>query len=157
MKKDEDLQKHIQNAIKLNLKLSPADIIGVIAKDGVITLKGVVDSDIKKSEAENIVKNVIGVKAIVGNIEVNYGSTDEKSDTEIANDILHALKSNPKIPEDKIKIKVENGHVALEGELQWDYQKEATKKSLSSLVHIKTLTNNILIKPEPQEKKKTSI
>ena len=36
MKKDEDLQKHIQNAVKLNLKLSPADIVGVIAKDGVI-------------------------------------------------------------------------------------------------------------------------
>ena len=60
MKSNETLQKEVQDAIKWEPLLNAAEI-GVIAKDGVITLTGTVDSYIKKVEAETAAKNVAGV------------------------------------------------------------------------------------------------
>ena len=65
MKTNQDLQKDVQDAIKWEPLLNAAEI-GVIAKDGVITLTGTVDSYSKKLEAEGAAKNVSGVKAELG-------------------------------------------------------------------------------------------
>ena len=73
------MQLDVQNAIKWEPLLHAAEI-GVTAKDGVITLSGVVDSYVKKVEAENAAKKVIGVKALVENIEVIFPHSWSKSD-----------------------------------------------------------------------------
>ena len=52
MKTNEELQKDVQNAIKWEPLLNAAEI-GVTAKDGVVSLTGVVDNYYKKLEAEN--------------------------------------------------------------------------------------------------------
>lgn len=150
MKSNEELQKDVQNAIKWEPLLNAAEI-GVIAKDGVITLTGVVDSYSKKTEAENAAKSVTGVKAVAKNIEVNYGSSFKKNDTEIANEVLNAWKWNWEVPADKIKVKVESGWVTLEGELEWNYQREAAKKAVAHLTGVKGVSNNINIKSESND------
>ncbi len=68
--------------------------IGVTVKDGVVSLTGVVDSYAKKLEAENAAQKVIGVKALVEKIEVKFPSSWTKTNAEIANEVLTALKSN---------------------------------------------------------------
>lgn len=147
MKTNEELQKDVQNAIKWEPLLKAAEI-GVIAKDGIITLTGTVDSYLKKSEAEDAAKNVAGVKAVVEKIEINFGSWGKTSDTEIAEAVLSAFKWNMVIPNDKIKIKVENGWVTLEGELEWNYQREAAAAVTRRLMSIKGVTNSISIATE---------
>ncbi|MEO5889152.1 MAG: BON domain-containing protein [Ferruginibacter sp.] len=147
MKTNSELQKDVQDAIIWEPLLQAAEI-GVTAKDGVITLTGIVDNFTKKMEAENAAKNVSGVKAVAENIEVNYGHSFKKSDTEIANEILNAWKWNWQVPADKVKVKVEGGWVTLEGELEWNYQKESAKKSVQNLAGVKGVTNVITIKSE---------
>jgi len=71
MKTNSELQTDVQNAIKWEPLLNAAEI-GVTAKDGVVSLTGVVDSYAKKLEAENAAKKVIGVKAVVEKIEVKF-------------------------------------------------------------------------------------
>ena len=93
MKSNEELQKDVQNAIKWERLLNAAEI-GVTAKDGVITLTGTVDSYPKKMEAESAAKNVAGVKAVVENIIVKFASDWSKSDSDVANEVLTALRSN---------------------------------------------------------------
>ena len=84
--------------------------IGVTVKDGVVTLTGVVDSYTKKTEAEDAAKNVAGVKAVVEKIEVKFCSTYGKgNDNEIADEIVRAFKWSWRVPDDKVKVKVENG------------------------------------------------
>jgi len=150
MKNNETLQKDVQDAIKWEPLLNVTEI-GVTAKDGVITLTGIVDSYIQKSEAENIAKNVSGVKAVVEKIEVQYGSNGKITDNEIANEVLNAFKWNWEVPNNKVKVKVENGWVTLEGELQWNYQKGAAKKAVSSLTGVEGVSNNITIKSETND------
>lgn len=147
MKKNEELQKDVQDAIKWEPLLHAAEI-GVIAKDGIITLTGVVDTYAKKSEAENAAKNVAGVKAVIEKIEIKFGSLVNKSGNEIAIDILNSFKWNWEIPNDKVSVKVEDGWVTLEGEVQWNFQKEAAKNSVKNIVGVKGVTNVITIKTE---------
>ncbi len=150
MKTNEELQKDVQDAIKWEPLLNAAEI-GVIAKDGIITLTGIVDIYAKKLEAEIAAKNVAGVKAVVENIEIKFSSSWNKSDADIANEVLATLKSSWAIPSEKLKVKVEDGWITLEGELGWNYQKEVAESSINHLNGVKGITNNIKIKPESHD------
>ncbi len=150
MKSNQELQTDVQNAIKWEPLLSAAEI-GVTAQDGVVSLDGVVDSYAKKMEAENAAKKVIGVKAIVEKIEVKFPSSWTKSNEEIAKEVLAALKSNWSVPKDLVTVKVEDGWVTLEGELPWNYQKEAAKSAVNYLTGVKGVMNNIKIKSDTHD------
>ena len=151
MKTNEELQKDVQNAIKWEPLLNAAEI-GVTAKDGVITLTGVVNSYSKKLEAESATKNVAGVKAVVEKIEVKFASTwAKKDDNEIATEVVNAIKADWELPKDKIKVKVEKGWVTLEGELTWNFQKNAAKNSIINLMGVIGVSNNITIKSESHD------
>lgn len=150
MKNNQELQTDVQNAIKWEPLLNAAEI-GVTAKDGVVSLTGVVDNYSKKMEAENAAKKVIGVKALVENIEVKFPNTWSKTDAEIANEVLTGLQNNWSVQNDKVTVKVENGWVTLEGELPWNYQKEAAKDTVNYLAGVKGVTNNIKIQSESHD------
>ncbi len=147
MKTNTDLQQDVENAIKWEPLLGAAEI-GVTAKDGVVSLTGTVDSYAKKLEAEMAAKKVIGVKALVEKIEVKFPSSWNKTNEEIAKEVLTGLQSNWSVPDDKVTVKVEDGWVTLEGELPWNYQREAAKNAVRFLTGVKGVTNNIKIKSE---------
>lgn len=147
MKSNQTLQQDVQNAIKWEPLLNAAEI-GVTAKDGVVSLTGVVDSYAKKMEAENAAKKVIGVKALVENIEVQFPGSWTKTDTEVASEVLAALTANYYVPNETVKVKVENGWVTLDGELPWNYQREAAKSAVKYLSGVKGVSSNIKIKLE---------
>jgi len=144
MDKNEQLQKDVQDAIMWEPLLNAAEI-GVIAKDGVVTLTGVVDNYSKKIEAENAAKKVNGVKAVSENIKINFGTSDKMNDTEIATEILNVFKSNWEIPSELLKVQVENGWVTLDGDVSWNFEKDAAKKSIIHLPGISGVSNNIRI------------
>ncbi|WP_313002922.1 BON domain-containing protein [Chryseobacterium gleum] len=150
MKTNEQLQKDVQEAIKWEPLLHPAEI-GVTAADGVVSLSGTVDSFAKKKQAENAARNVAGVKVLVENIQVKLPDSKAKTDIEIGAEIINAFTSNIIIPQDKIKVKVENGWVDLDGELPWDYQREITENAIQFLPGIKGIFNNITINPDTND------
>lgn len=147
---NEELQKNVQDALKWEPLLKAAEI-GVTVEDGVVTLTGAVDSYAKKLEAEDAAKSIAGVKAVIEKIEIQFGSTWYKSGSEIAIEVLDALNANWEIPNDKVKVKIEDGWVTLDGELSWNYQKQAAKTSIRNLMGVKGVTNNITIRPETQD------
>ena len=150
MKNNEVLQKDVQDAIKWQPLLNAAEI-GVTAKDGVVSLSGVVDTYAKKTEAEAAAKNVAGVTALVEKIEIRYPNSFSKTNAEIANEVLAALDARWDVPQDKVKVKVEAGWVTLTGEVGWHYQKEAAKDAIKSLMGVVGVTNDIAIKSESVE------
>ena len=144
MKTNETLQKDVQDAMKWEPLLNQAQIL-VSAKDGIITLTGVVNDYAKKSLAENAAKNISGVKAVVEKIEIEFDSSFHKSDNEIAIEIVNNFNWR-QLPNDKVKVKVENGWVTLEGELHWNYQRETAKSAVIYVMGVKGITNNITLK-----------
>ncbi len=147
MKTNDKLQTDVQNAITMEPLLHLVEI-AVTVKDGVVTLTGTVDSYLKKIDAENTTQKVVGVKGIVENIEVRFPSNWTKTDTEVANEVFSALRSNYKIPNDKVTIKVEKGWVTLEGELPCNYQRQAAKNAVSNVSGVKGVFTYIKIKSE---------
>jgi len=150
MKSNQELQTDVQNAIKWEPLLNAAEI-GVTAKDGVVSLTGTVDSYPKKIEAENAAKKVIGVKALVEEIEVKFPSSWSKTNEEIAKEVVVALESNWSVPDKKVTVKVEDGWVTLEGELPWNFQKDAAKSAVNFLNGVKGVINNIKIKSDSHD------
>lgn len=146
MKSDLQVQKDVMAEIRWDPLLDAAEI-GVSVKSGVVTLTGEIDSYYKKMAAENAAKRVAGVKAVAEDIHVGVSPTHKRSDTEIAEAVLHALKWNTAVQEEKIKIKVENGNVKLEGEVEWEYQRSHAKEAISNLIGIRSINNAIVVKP----------
>ncbi len=150
MKTNAELQSDVQNAIRWEPLLHAAEI-GVIVKDGIVTLTGTVDSYAKKLEAETATKNVAGVKAVIEKIEIRFANSWRKDNHEIAKEILVALDANWTVPKDRVKVKVEDGWVTLEGELAWNYQREAAEIAIHHLMGVKGVTNEIKIKADTHD------
>lgn len=146
MKTDVQIQKDVMEELKWEPGLRTSEI-GVTAKDGVVTLSGQVDSYLKKLSAERAAKRVVGVKAVAEDIQVGSSPSYAKTDSEIAAAALNALKWNSAVQDEKIKIKVEDGIVKLEGEVEWDFQRNHAKKALESLTGVKMVLNLISLKP----------
>jgi len=146
MKTNSELQRDVQDEINWAPNITAGEI-GVTAKDGVITLTGNVPSYFEKHAAEKVAGRVAGVKAIAEELLVNLPFNSERTDTEIAETALNALAWNVAVPRDQVKVKVENGWVALTGQVEWYYQKSAAESAIRRLMGVKGLTNSITLKP----------
>jgi len=150
MKTNSELQKDVQDAIRWEPLMHAAEI-GVTVKQGVVTLTGTVDNYTKKLEAENATKNVAGVKAVVEKIEVEFPNSWRKNDNEIATEVVNALKMDWSVPNDKVKVKVENGWITLDGDVNWNFQREAAKKAIRGLEGVVGINCLIKIKSESND------
>lgn len=145
MKTDEKIQQDVIEQIKWNPQLNASEI-GVAVKNGVVTLSGQVDTYQKKLLAEKEVRKVSGVKAIAEDIHVGLSATNKKTDTEIAEAVVNALKWHTSIPHENIQVKVEDGFVTLEGEVEWEFQRESAKNAVVSLAGVRSVINTIKLK-----------
>lgn len=146
MKTDSEIQKNVMEELKWEPFLKASEI-GVAVKNGIVTLSGTVDTYGKKVSAEKAAKRVAGVKAVAEDIEVKLSSGGKRNDTEIAEAVLNALKWHSAVQEDKIKIKVEDGWVTLEGNVEWEFQRSAARTSVEHLMGVVGISNNIKIVP----------
>jgi osmotically-inducible protein OsmY len=147
MKTDIEIQKDVIDQLKWEPFLNAAEI-GVSAKNGIVTLSGQVDTYSKKVLAEKAAKKVSGVKAIAEDIQVGLTPSYRKSDAEVAEAAVNALKWHTMIPEDRIKVSVEDGNVKLEGEVEWEYQRNQAKTALENLMGVRFVTNLVSVKPK---------
>ncbi|WP_299107677.1 BON domain-containing protein [uncultured Winogradskyella sp.] len=139
----------IKNSILKELAWQPnvnETQIGVVVEDGTVMLTGVLNDYLKKVEAEEAVKRVKGVKALVGNIQVKYGTKYKQTDKEIAKAIVQAFKWNTAVPEDKIDIEVRDGWISLSGVVASAYQKDAAKRVAEDVTGAKWVNNTITVK-----------
>jgi osmotically-inducible protein OsmY len=147
MKSDIEIQKDVMEEIKWEPFLNASEI-GVAVKNGIVTLSGMVDKYSKKASAEKAAKRVEGVKAVAEEIQVGFSPSYRKTDTEVAEAVITALKWHTAVQEEKIKIKVEDGIVKLEGEVEWEYQRTNAKTAIENLTGVRSVINLINVKPK---------
>jgi osmotically-inducible protein OsmY len=132
--------------------------IGVAVKDGIVTLSGHVESYPKKWAAEEAAHRVKGVKAVVNEIEVRLVPGFERTDEDIAAAVLRALEWDAMVPTDRVKVTVSKGWITLDGEVEWQYQREDAERAARRITGVRGVTNLISVKPKikpaPQELKK---
>ena len=146
MKSDMDLRRDVLDELEWEPSIDAAEI-GVTAHDGVVTLTGDVKSYTEKMTAERVTKRIQGVRAIANDIEVRLPGTAERTDSDIARAAVDALKWRTLVPVGRIKVSVSNGWITLEGEADWQYEKDAAFEAVHHLVGVKGVTNLIALKP----------
>jgi len=150
MKKDDDLRKDVEIALVLKLMLNGREI-GVIAKNGVITLTGAVDNDAMKYEAEDTAKKVDGVVQVIQKIESRFETKIEINKENIVKETLNTIKNNIDNSNENVKVKVEIGKATLEGVLHWSYQKELKKSPEIQFFGKKDKQNEPTMKTETKD------
>ena len=152
---DAQIQTDVLAELKWEPRVSPNEI-GVVVKDGVVTLTGWVDAYTKRWAAEDAAHRVRGVKAVANDIEVRLPTGDQRTDPDIAEAASRALHWDAFVPADRIQVTVSKGWVTLKGEVDWQFQKQDAERAIRRLTGVKGVTNFITVKarPTPAELKK---
>lgn len=122
--------------------------IGVTVKDGVVTLTGSVDSYAEKREAERVALRLKGVTAVANELEVSVKTAGRRSDADIAWAAVNAIKWNVFVPDEMIKVKVEDAWVTLQGEVDWNYQRDRAERAVRPLIGVRGVTNLVKVRPQ---------
>jgi osmotically-inducible protein OsmY len=145
MKTNAELQCDVMDELQFEPCVD-ASKIGVTAKDGIVTLTGKVGSYAEKYMAEDAAERVCGVKAVTDEIKVDLPSSDKRNDNDIAQAARNALAWDVWVPEEAIKVKVQQGWVTLEGTVDYKYQQTAAEDDVQDLTGVTGVTNLINVR-----------
>jgi osmotically-inducible protein OsmY len=150
MKADTDIKHDVTEELRWDPAVNATNI-GVAVRDGVVTLSGQVDNYAQKHSAERAVMRVGGVRGVALDLEVRLAPHGTRSDTDIAQAALHALRWHSLVPDERVRVEVDAGKVVLSGEVDFAYQRTSAEECLRSLVGITGIDNRIAIKPRVGE------
>src|ERR1700716_2696754 len=145
---DARIQADVLAELKWEPRVTPNEI-GVAVKDGVVTLTGWVDSYMKRWAAEEAALPVRGVKAVANEIVVRLPSSSERTDADLAAAAVRALEWDAFIPSDRVKVSVSRGWVTLEGEVEWQFERDDAERVVRRLTGVRGVTNLIKVKSRP--------
>lgn len=144
--KDSELRRKVIAELEWDPSID-ASAIAVAVKDSVVTLSGTVNNYADKRNAERAVKRLSGVAAIADDLVVRLPGENARSDADIAQSVLGALRFNVAVPRDRVRVTVDGGWVSLEGEVDWQYQRAAAENCVRPVMGVKGVTSQISIKP----------
>jgi osmotically-inducible protein OsmY len=140
-----ELKQHVERSLDWEPSVDAGDI-GVSVIEGVVTLRGNVGSYAEKSTAERVALRVYGVKAVANDLNVRLTLGRERTDTDIAQAAVAALKWNTFVPTDRVAVAVTDGWMTLKGTLDWQYQKDAAVRAVRDLTGVKGVANELVVK-----------
>jgi len=145
MRADQDIRRDVERQLGWEPSIDAREV-GVAVKDGIVTLSGFVHAFLEKLDAARAAKRVTGVLGLANDIEVQ--PRDQRTDGEIAHAAVDTLKAHTSVPEGAVRPAVTNGVVTLEGEVEWQYQRDAAQAVVRGLRGVKQVINQIALKPK---------
>src|SRR6202158_4504845 len=123
--------------------------------DGTVTLLGQVSRPVLKSDAENAVKRIEGVERVVNNLEVLPTSIEDDRIRRAAyraifgNEVLRQYQLPAAPP---LTFIVKNGHIAVEGVVARQMDKQIAGIQVNSIPGVFSVTNNLVVEEEDKKK-----
>jgi osmotically-inducible protein OsmY len=146
--KDTLLRRDVEDELDWEPSIHATDI-GVAVRDGIVSLTGFVPSYAEKLKAARVAQRVRGAKAVANDLQLRMPGTHLRTDSEIARAAVDALAGQTVVPQGRIKVLVTDGWVYLDGDVEWQYQKNAAHDTVHSLIGVKGVVDKIAIKPRP--------
>ncbi len=146
-KSDAELKNNVLSELKAEPRVKITDI-GVLVKEGTVTLNGYASSYGEKFAAVQSAKRVAGVKAIADDIEIKLPDSSHRTDGDIANAAANQINWTATVPKGTTEVTVREGWITLEGEVEWWHEKNAAENAVHHLTGVKGVTNLIKIKPK---------
>lgn len=145
MRTDQEIQRDVADELRWD-PATATEEIAVAARDGVVTLAGEVHSYSRKLAAVHVAERVRGVTAVADEIEVRLPGDVTRSDRDIAHQVTTALRWDSEVPDDRIRVRVDEGWLTLEGEVEWRYQREAAERAVRHLAGVRGVANLVTVK-----------
>jgi len=146
MKTDSQLQQDVMAELKWEPAVHAAQI-GVEVNNKVVTLTGEVGSFEEKWNAEHAAQRVSGVNALVVEMKVKLADSGKRTDADIARQAESILGWTIFLPENSIKVLVEEGWLTLSGDVDWQYQRQEAADRVRHLSGVTGISNLISITP----------
>ena len=146
MRFDRDIKQDLESELKWDPDINATDV-GVTVKKGVVSLTGYVPFYMQKYEAENAAKRVKGVLGIANDIEVHLPSSHQKTDPELARAAIEAISIELPSSHDRFKVIAKDGWLTLEGDAEWQYQRNQAESATRKLHGVKGVINRVVLKP----------
>ena len=153
---DTDIKRDVEDEIRWDPSIEDDSHIAVAVNDGVVTLTGYTKKYMDSYYAERAAKRVQGVKGVANELEIKYDTGSERPDPDIAEEAVKALKRDLPLTHEKLKVIAKDGRLTLEGEVEWNYQKETAERAVRTIRGVKSISNLITVKPKvtPSDVKK---
>jgi osmotically-inducible protein OsmY len=123
-----------------------ADRVGVVVRDGIVTLSGSVDTAHEKLTAERAVEEVQGVHAVAEELHVVGEADMEPTDEMLAGAVLNAFQAGAKAIGRDLIVKVEHGWAAITGTVATADEQEAVEQALECIPGLRGITSEIRVR-----------
>jgi osmotically-inducible protein OsmY len=90
---------------------------------------------------------------VANDLEVRLPDMDQRPDPEIARDAIAQIKNELPYAWEKIRVVVKNARIALEGEVEWNYQRERAEAAVRRVRGVEGVINSIEVKPQVAPRK----
>jgi osmotically-inducible protein OsmY len=146
MKTDAQLQHNVIESLRWEPSVTEKGI-GVTVTDGIVTLRGAVPGYGEKIAAERAAERVKGVRGVALELHVELPKMFEHSDVEMARSAANVLDWNSYLPKDRVKVRVERGHLTLDGTVETAFQRAEAERAVTNLAGVRGVTNMIIVVP----------
>lgn len=143
---DKDLRRKVLDRLEADPFIEASNI-GVAVSDGVVTLTGRVGSYAERCEAERVVREVRGVRAIARELVIHNPNAKQIADEQIAGRALAIIDWYAHIPSGVLMVKVANGWITLTGEVEHQFQAMAAEAAVRKLSGVTGVSNLITVAP----------
>ena len=148
MRTDSEIKRDVESELEWDPELDATDI-AVSVKGGVVALSGYTRSYADKYFAERVAKRVAGVHGVADDIEVRVPSSDKVADPELARGAVAAIRAQLPYLADKIQVIVKEGLVTLEGDVEWNFERDRAESAVRHVKGVKGVGNQIRFTPRP--------
>ncbi|MBK5543489.1 BON domain-containing protein [Pseudomonas sp. TH04] len=146
---DLSLRKSVMEELEFHPEINAASI-GVSVENGIVTLSGHVSSYPQKVNAERAAKGVKGVRAIAQEIQVRLDKHAGTADDTLAERVLNIIDWSADVPQNDIKVTVQKGWITLDGDVDWQYQKETLERAVHELSGVVGVNNRLALRPNAE-------
>ncbi|HEY5909665.1 MAG TPA: BON domain-containing protein [Verrucomicrobiae bacterium] len=149
MKTDLQLKEEVLSRLELEPKIDPAGL-GVSVEDGVVTLRGSLESEDDRASTERVVRFVEGVKGVVDDdLRVKCAPCARPSDSELQARAREAIQWLTTVSPEKLGIGVRDGWLTLEGEIESLHQAQSVEAVLRDIDGVRGVKNALKVIAQP--------
>lgn len=144
MTDDLRLQREVIEALAHAIGTDAA-LVGVSVAAGVATLHGTFRDDRKRVTTQRTAEEIVGIRAVIDASQIR-SAEQAAIDAELARRALAALRAEPGVPWPAIKIRVEDGWLTMDGEVETEEVRQQARRTLRHLFGLRGLSNMVVVR-----------
>lgn len=138
---DADIASAVRHALQWDAFV-PEEKIQSTVENGVVTLKGEVDTFAQREDAARAVRHLLGVRALANHITVRQAQV---TPSELRTAIQAALERHAERDADRLQIDVEGGRITLHGDVHSWREREAVVGAVTGIRGVENVVDRMRI------------